>query len=342
MLRLEVTTERELRVVEILARPGSLASAAEHTGLTFNQVQQVATRHGYPDVAKLRAAVPALKDAAKAPDVVQALEDGHDPAAALAGRELRTVPVAALHPDPDNPRVDVGDVSELAESIRQSGLLQPIVVRDRAGALIIVAGHRRHAALTYLGVVETEVLVGRDMRADDALAAMLIENGHRRDLDPIEEARAIAKIKASKGWSGREIGVRIGRSQAFVDGRLALLALPADQQDQVRDGAIGITHAVQLGRIRTGTVRTHSTYGFHLGATHPLAGKARARCTQVHKLKARIVGTTACGECWESVIRADEQRTSLARSIDSGVCPTCEQPVDVEGLAGDLEEVATG
>lgn len=326
MMRREVTPDLELKVVEILATPRSVSVAAEQTGLTFGQVNEIALLHGYPRVEKLREAIASLRAAARdAKTATVATPEAA--AAAMTGRTLRTVPVADLNPDPDNPRADLGDVTELAESIRQTGLLQPIVARQHGNKLVIVAGHRRHAALILLGQATAEVLVSKDMRPSDVLAAMLIENGQRRDLDPIEEARAMQRLMAVNRWSAEAVAVRVGRSHSHVNTRLALLNLSADDQEKVRAGQMGVTHGAQVGRARAGTARQHDSYRFHLSTEHPLAGKARARCVRQHA-KVRIVGHTACGECWEAVIRADEQRNSLAVSIDRGVCVTCEQPLE--------------
>lgn len=324
-MRREITPQLEFQVVEILSRRGGLGAAAEKTGLTWKQVNEVAMRHGYPDLHKLTEALPALRGASKA-GAAPVVEG--EAAAATHGRQLLTVPVADLNPDPDNPRADLGEIEDLADSIRESGLLQPIVARRRGDTLIIVAGHRRHAALLHLGVLETEVVVSKDMRSSDVLAAMLIENGQRRDLDAIEEARAYQRLMALNSWNAQEVAKRVGRGHATVVNRLALLNLSAEQQEQVRAGEMGVTHGAQVGRERAGTAHgAHATYRFHLSTEHPLAGRARARCKREHGLKARIVGHTGCGECWESVIRADEQRRSLERSIERGECLTCEQPV---------------
>lgn len=334
MKRVTVTAELEVRLLETVLRR-SVASAAQETGLSYTQAGEIARRHGYPDVDAVRASLAELRAAGRA--------EPTEAAAAMGGRELLSVKVQDLHPDPDNPREDVGDVDELAASIRESGLLQPIVARRHGTALVVVAGHRRLAALQRLGVDVTEVLVVKDMRPADVLAAMLIENGQRRDLDPIEEARAYDRLRVDRGWTADDVAKRVGRSKAVVYERLALLNLSLEQQELVRAGQMSRQEGAQAGRARAGTTRTHATYRFHLGAEHPLAGNARARCLRVHKqqgVTVRIVGSTACGECWEHVIRADETRHAYRRSASTGQCVVCEQPLpghhghgpDVPGL----------
>lgn len=322
-----MTLDLEIRVVETALRQ-SVGRAAETTGVSYLQASEIAQQHGYPDRDAMRASLEQLR-ASKTEPLPEA-------AAAMSGRTLQTVKVSDLHPDPDNPRADLGDVAELAESIRQSGLLQPIVARRHGSALIVVAGHRRLAALQRLGVDATEVVVTGDMRPDDVLAAMLIENGQRRDLTPMEEARAFDRLKVTKGWSVEQVAARVGRSVPLVYDRLALLNLSTEQQALVDAGHMGVTQGAQAGRARAGTARRNpATYLFHLGAEHPLAGRARARCLRVHnKRGVRVVGNTACGDCWEQVIRADESRHALARSVDAGRCTVCDQPVasDLKGV----------
>lgn len=106
---------------------------------------------------------------------------------------LIQAPITQVIPDPANPREDVGDVTELADSMEEIGLLQPIVARREGARMIVVAGHRRLAAAQQLGWRTVPVIIRREMLPDDVLAAMLIENGQRRDLDPIEEARALRR-----------------------------------------------------------------------------------------------------------------------------------------------------
>lgn len=124
-----------------------------------------------------------------------------DPAHVVAGADvLQTVPIGRLRPDPDNPRTAVGDVAELAASLRAVGLLQPIVARLAGGDLIVVAGHRRLAAAKLAGWTSVQVIVRAEMRPDDVLAAMLVENSHRKDLDPIPVSRPIGAA-APRFWS---------------------------------------------------------------------------------------------------------------------------------------------
>lgn len=325
MRHLEIDAAMERRVVEALARPHSLSQVAAQTGLTFNQVSDVARRNGYPDVDALRSSLETLRRNALRP----ATSDNSttDPSKRGA-RELRAVDVASITPDPDNVREHLSDIEDLAESMRVDGLIQPIVVRRRGNALIVVAGHRRLAAAKALGWDSIEAVITDDLRPADVLAQMIIENTQRRDLDPIEEARAYERLKTQLGCNTLELAKRLGRSQSSIDGRLALLALSPEDQDAVRAGDMGIGHGTEKARVRLGVTRDPGTGRIpHLSIQHALASRARARCRKQHPKGAVKVGKTACGECWEAVIRADEQRHALARSMTSGTCVTCEQPV---------------
>lgn len=317
-MKTQVPVDRvlERRILQLLVVPKSPGAVAQETGLTIRKVEEIATAHGHPNVMALEAALTWMdREDAKATDTAST-------GVTAGGRELRTVPVADIVSDPDNPREEITDVEELADSIRQVGLLQPIVCRQRAGQLIVVAGHRRLAAIAHLGWDHVDVVVTRDMRPDEVLAAMLIENGQRRDLDPIEEARAFARLKAMKDLTSLDLGRRLGRSQSFIDSRIRLLDLSPEDQAKVRTRQMGTTHGAAKARVLGGNVRLGGGRIPHLSVDHDLAAKARARCTREHNLKAALVGKTACGQCWESVIRTHE-RQLLAQAALGGTCATC-------------------
>lgn len=247
---------------------------------------------------------------------------------------LAAIPVGNVHPSPNNPRETLSDIGELAVSIREVGLIQPIVVQKIAeGRFQIIAGHRRYAAIKKLGWKDVPCLIRRDMLPDEELLAMLVENGQRSGLDPIEEARALGKLK-SAGMVDIEIARKVGRSQSYVSGRLALLALPTEEQEELRHGIVGVTAAVEKARTDSGKVRKSkkpSSSRTHLNAIHPLANRAKARCQRIHARNGRVkgVGGVACGECWESVIRTDEREAAYTRMNQSGKCPTCDTVTEV-------------
>lgn len=253
------------------------------------------------------------------------------------------VPLTELHPSPNNPREHLTDIDSLAQSIYEQGIIQPLVVQKIPGVdgFRIVAGHRRYAAAQRIRLAEVPCVIRKDMLPDEELLAMLVENGQRAGLDPIEEGRALQRLKSS-GLSDKEIAAKVGRSTAHVWQRIKLLSLPIEEQEQLRAKAITIGAAVDKARTDSGSMykprQGREKSAAHLSLTHDLGVKARARCQRLgHKSKgAKSVGGIACGECWESVIRADERHQLHAQSADRGRCVLCDTAsptADVEGAS---------
>lgn len=250
------------------------------------------------------------------------------PAPAPSGTGLMQVRLEEIQPNPDNPRERLTDIAELADSIRENGLIQPLIVRRTTdGRLELVAGHRRFEAVKRLGWFSVEVIIRKDMPPDDVLAAALVENGQRAGLDPIEEARALLRLKTVGNLSDVALAKKVGRSQPTVSARLALLSLPPDEQEALRAGQTTIGAAVLTARVNSGKVRKKGVdRAWHLGPTHALHHLARARCRRLAHKAGRMIGGVACGLCWESVIRSDERERCATHAISSGTCGTCGQP----------------
>ena len=297
--------------------------------------------YGFPNWADVDASLKRLlrEQEAREPMTEQQVQRGLAAAGPLpedgatTSERLVRMPLYLLEPDPDNPRADASDdVEDLMASIKANGLLQPIVARmsgstiDHEHPLIIVAGHRRYAALTRLGYTSTQVIVREQMSSDDVLAAMLVENSQRRDLHPLDEARAIKRLMATrKGMSSpAQVAQGLGRSKTWVTNRLALLELSPAVQDKMRAGEVQLGDAVQLSRMNAGRVRKPraGSNSKHFGHGHDLAERARRRCTSNNHTGYRV-GLVACGECWEAVIRADERAHIHEHSAAKGVCATC-------------------
>lgn len=170
------------------------------------------------------------------------------------------------------------------------------------------------------------MVIRRDMRSDEVLAAMLIENGQRRDLDPIEEARGLARLKGQLRCTDAEIARRVGRHQTHVSARLALLALSADDQAAVRSGDMKLVEATAKARLNSGRVRPERPDAAYFSAAHELAPLARARCRRLHTRVVTMPGGVACGDCWSSILRADERRHLHERSGATGKCALCDTP----------------
>lgn len=168
---------------------------------------------------------------------------------APADLELVSIGLDDLHPADDNPRHDLGDLTELAASIASIGVLQPLVVVERAvgGGYTIVAGHRRHAAARTAGVEQVPCVV-RVMNLPERQTAMLVENLHRRDLDPLDEATGFQHL-ADLGHSQRAIAELVGCNQSHVSRRLALTKLPERGVEWLRAGTIQVRQAEELAAL---------------------------------------------------------------------------------------------
>lgn len=291
----------------------ALPDVAHRQELTLDEVKAIVHRHGWPKAESMVRAADILTRNSTA-----AHEDVQDPAPA-GDQVLRMINVERLSPDPANVRDDLGDLTELAKSIRDVGILQPIVARRHDHQLIIVMGHRRHAAARLAGLHQVPVITRDDMDLDDVLAAMIVENNQRLNLDPIEEARALARLKRADFSTDALLADRISKSQPYVSSRLALLSLTPQQQAAVRAGTLPLSRAVQLGRDQGGITRPNAkgkASAAHLSWTHPLGEKAAVLCQSNGHSKNHPgrPGGVACGACWENVIRVDERDKIAATS----------------------------
>jgi ParB family transcriptional regulator, chromosome partitioning protein len=158
------------------------------------------------------------------------------------------VPLSALQPNPQQPRHDFDDASlkELADSIREKGVLQPILAEaGRDGAYIIIAGERRVRAAILAGLQKIPVVV-RQFTAQEKLEIALIENVQREDLTPIEEALAYRRLMEMADLSQEQIALKVGKDRSTIANTLRLLKLPEDARDALSSGAINAGHARAL------------------------------------------------------------------------------------------------
>lgn len=155
------------------------------------------------------------------------------------------VPLSALRPNPGQPRKDFADarLQELADSIRQRGVLQPVLVEeDGSGRYTIVAGERRYRAAKLAGLAKIPVIVGR-FAEEEKLEVALIENVQREDLTPIEEAQAYRRLMDMGGLGQEQVAAKVGKDRSTVANSLRLLKLPEDMQASVGRGEISPGHA---------------------------------------------------------------------------------------------------
>lgn len=161
---------------------------------------------------------------------------------------VRQIPLTAIRPNPYQPRHDFPEaaLAELTESLRVSGLLQPIVVRPgKDGSYEIIAGERRCRAAERLGWQEIAAVV-REVDDRTLLALALVENLQRDELSPVDEARGYHRLMAEFGASHAEIAEVIGRERSTVANALRLLKLPEAVQQMVQDRRLTTGHARAL------------------------------------------------------------------------------------------------
>ncbi len=190
----------------------------------------------------------------------------------MSAPTLTTIPVAAIDASPDQNRevFDPTELAELAESIRELGLLQPITVRPSDDRYVLVAGERRFRACGLLGWSEIPAIV---LESDDDMALRtLAENMVRVDPGPLEEARGLAAV----GLEPAELARRLGKSPRWVRDRLALLALADDVAHFVQSGGLPIGRAVLLSVLDVNRQRlalqAHE-HGIGIDAFRALVGK---------------------------------------------------------------------
>jgi ParB family chromosome partitioning protein len=169
-------------------------------------------------------------------------------APAVSTEDLRRVPVELIVPNPRQPRrsFDEDALLALAGSLRERGVLQPVLVRPVAGGTYeLVAGERRWRAAQLAGMETIPALI-RDRDDAEALEAALIENMAREDLNPVEEARACAALVEELGLTRESVGLRVGRSRVAVTNLLRLLDLPDEVLALLEAGDLSEGHGRAL------------------------------------------------------------------------------------------------
>ncbi len=201
--------------------------------------------------------------------------------------QVQRVPLERIRPCPLQPRKDFSPeaLRELADSIKEQGIVQPLIVRERNGRLELIAGERRWRAAQLLGLAEVPVIL---RQADDraVLELALIENLQRENLNAIEEAHGYAQLIEQFQLKQEEVATKVGKSRAVVANALRLLKLPATIQASLRDGRLSVGHAKVILGLAT---ETHQK----LAAERILREGLNVRQTEalVARLQARETGT---------------------------------------------------
>ena len=182
--------------------------------------------------------------ASSAADVVDTADESHE-LVAVPGARLAHVDPHAVLPNPRQPRThfDQDDLDELIHSVREFGVLQPVVVRDTGGGSYeLIMGERRTRAARAAGLTSIPAIV-RETADEHLLRDALLENLHRSELNPLEEASAYQQLLDDFGITQEELATRIGRSRPQISNTIRLLKLPVPVQQRVAAGVLSAGHA---------------------------------------------------------------------------------------------------
>jgi ParB family chromosome partitioning protein len=180
-----------------------------------------------------------------------------DPSAAEPSG-FRWVPVDRIKANPDQPRSRFDDeaLEEMAASMKEVGVLQPIVVTGDERGYVLIAGERRWRAAKRAGLSEIPAVV-REATGRSTLVEALVENVQRQDLTPLEEAHAYQQLLENYGMTQEQVADRVGKSRPSISNTLRLLQLPSAVQELVDSGDLSAGHARALVGLEDGAYATH-------------------------------------------------------------------------------------
>jgi ParB family chromosome partitioning protein len=149
----------------------------------------------------------------------------------------RLVPIDKIDPNPDQPRTDIGDLTELTASISEKGVLEPLLVKPTMGRWMIIAGERRWRAATAAGLTEVPCI---EMDVDESAVAeiALIENMQRKDLTPWEEADGLRALCERFGYTHEDVARKVGKSRSTVTEALSIASIPKEIREICRSSEI--------------------------------------------------------------------------------------------------------
>jgi ParB family transcriptional regulator, chromosome partitioning protein len=164
-----------------------------------------------------------------------------------ASGNIQEVEITKIFPNPHQPRMDFSPekMQELAESIKQHGIIQPVVLTENDGQYEIIAGERRLQAAKLAGLSKIPATI-REANNQQKLELAIIENIQRHDLNPVEEARSYLKLTQEFGLKQEEVAFKVGKSRSSVANKLRLLGLPVEIQRSLMEGKISEGHAKAL------------------------------------------------------------------------------------------------
>jgi len=166
--------------------------------------------------------------------------------------EIKQIPINRIAPSKTNPRTffDERKLNELAKSIKKSGVVQPLLVRHLSGnSYELIAGERRLRASQRAGLTSVPCVV-QELSESELLEIQIVENAQREDVNPMDEARALNRLRESLSYDVGEIAERIGKSEAYVYNQLKLCSLPEEVQELIYSGSLSKSVAWEIIRLK--------------------------------------------------------------------------------------------
>ena len=238
---------------------------------------------------------PPLTSPPPAPSIQPAVAAVAPPLAPDNRERVLRVPLNRIRPSALQPRKEFSEeaLRELADSIREQGVVQPLIVRERNGFFELIAGERRWRAAQLIALPEIPVIV---READDraVLELALIENLQRENLNAIEEAHGYAQLSEQFQLTQEEIALKVGKSRAVIANATRLLKLPLPVQKFVREGRISVGHAKVILGLADEKNQTHAAErvikeGLNVRQTEGLVAKLQSRGSRVAAAKPESV-----------------------------------------------------
>ena len=237
------------------------------------------------------------------------------------GISVQEIPIGELDPNPDQPRqtFDEESIAQLADSIRDQGVLQPLlVVPTDNGRYRIVAGERRYRAARVAGL-ETLPCIVKDIDVITQMEIALIENLQREDLNPVEAAKGIRALMQQCGYTQEKVSARLGKSRPAVANLLRLLTLPEEVTEMVRLGLISAGHARVIAGV-SGTeeqIRLAKKAADEGMSVRQLEQTAAASKAKKKKRKAAPL-PAELGELQEKILQKTGMKTTLSGNVNKG------------------------
>ena len=236
----------------------------------------------------------------------------------------RMIPIDKLAPNPNQPRIEIGDLSELVASIKEKGVLEPLLVRpsDVGGRFMIISGERRYRASLEVGLTELPC-IEMDVDDRDVAEISLIENLQRKDLTAFEEADGLRALSERFGYTHEEIAAKIGKSRPTITESLSLASMPSEIRDLCRRADIS-SKSLLLQVVRQPTEGEMRRFVDTIrigGLTRDEArvarkGKPKKEQGFVHKCKARNQSWSLMLKFRKSQVNKADIRTALLSAIE--------------------------